>query len=192
MRSVVLLVVGLSLASGCGSENGSEDSQDPDASASSRSKEQSGSTVQGPSERDGERVLRAADGTPAIILPPKPTATRTRPSPSCVKEKSSGESQGVLLPPTPGVSVRAVDQRVVTISYRVARGHSACKPTLLRLTIQTSKDGASITSTYPLRALVGDMRVAVPDHFTASPDVVRASTVTATGTRSNVSSVNAR
>jgi len=105
---------------------------------------------------------------------------------------SSGDSQGVLLPPTPGVSVRAADRRVVTVRYRVARGHSGCKPTLLRLTIQASKGGASSTSTYPLRTLAGEKRVVVPDHFMGSPDVVRASSVTASGRRSKVSSVNAR
>lgn len=135
------------------------------------------------------RVIRAPDGTPSIILPPKPATTDVRPSRGCVLEKSPGSARGVLLPPTPGVTAQ-ISGGEVLISYRVASGRAGCSPDALRVTLSSSEgSGGSVTETHDLVESRGTVRVAIPDTFSDAPDTARVSTITHDGTRSKVSSV---
>jgi hypothetical protein len=138
----------------------------------------------GPVRRASRRVVRAPDGTPGIIAPAAPRYTVTRPSAGCVTR------DGVKLPPTPGITSRPANEGSVAIRYRVAHRSAGCVPVALRLTVQTL-DGrkGSITKPYALDRLTGSILIEKPPQFAGAIQVVRASTVSSSGTRSLVTAV---
>jgi hypothetical protein len=189
----VVVVVMLALAACADSEpSGSPDTERQSSgqarASGDRTGDEAGSTtdqVQLPEPgADGSRTITGEGGTPAIILPPEPRRTTVPASRGCEKKQGNPEQ-----PPTPGLRADRAG-RVVFVTYDLPALPARCKPHSVRLTLYVTATGLSQTFNYRIRS-DGRQRVPVPEHFT-SPDVVRASTVTSDGRRSDVASVRIR
>lgn len=116
-------------------------------------------------------------GGGSIILPPRPTATPSSPSPGCVVQRRQPVG-----PPTPGLSAKLVSPRAVVVEYRFAAMPARCKPHWIQLVIAQSRPPAlSDYGIYRVTGSVGRQEIAVPAHWRAPPDVVRGSTQTRDG-----------
>ncbi len=189
---IVLSVAIVSVLGGCGDDEASVRTE-PEARLQETSplpdRATGGSTVEGGANSQGDpgaRTVPTSDGTPAVILPARPTAMSVRGGAGCVAQGTIG------LPPRPGLRARLVG-RTVGVNYTVGSAPARCRPKYLRLTLNVSADGQTDARTYRVDAAgSGHRRMAIPEYFAATPDVVRASTVTRDGRRSPVVSVRIR
>lgn len=191
----VLLLVG----PGCGGEEstkirasgpalGAPTSEDPKAAADSgytgfpqtRELDEPGDrATHGPRRRRSTKRGRAsrAPGGGLIILPPRPTATRSSPSSGCVVQRRQPVG-----PPMPGLAARLVSPRAVVVEYRFAAMPARCKPHWIQLVIAQSRPPAlSDYGIYRVTGSVGRQEIEVPEHWRTPPDVVRGSTQTRDG-----------
>lgn len=126
----------------------------------------------------------------ARSLPVKPNTTRTRPSPACSRG-ANGDGGGTLeLPPRPGLSARRTDAGTIQVQVRFARLPRRCLPRAVRITVDVTSDSlAPATTVYPLDKVRNKtVAVALPDRVRGA-DVVRASSIAASGASSDPAAV---
>jgi hypothetical protein len=144
----LLLGVGCLPIAGCGDDEGNRVSprastapyarQTPPGKTSTKGRRAGASTPSAPAPHRvdlSKLKTKTTDSGAVVILPPRPTATTTRPSGKC--EGSKGEGSG---PPAPGLSARRVNRHTVTVLYRFARTERECRPAKLELTLDVTSD----------------------------------------------------
>jgi glucose/arabinose dehydrogenase len=194
-----LFVVACLMLAGCGDDDAKRASPGPSAAPSARQ-----TPTDKPSTKDRRRSRGSTPRAPAphrvdlskletkttksgavVILPPRPTATTTRPSGNCVSDEKGNRT----VPPVPGLSARRVNRRTVTVVYRFDRTDQKCRPAHLEVTLDVSSD--TLPGTGRIFSVVGSrgrVTLRVPRDLRRA-DVVRATARTGDGRPSTTASV---
>lgn len=117
--------------------------------------------------------------------PPLPTVYRVTPQPGCIRVRGT-DGRTYLLPPSPGLTARALSPRRIRLDWWFRKLPSACRPTTLVLAVAAYSDERSVpwVVRFPLRTLAGH-RVLTYRYYDP-PDVALASAYMANGQRSRV------
>ena len=127
-----------------------------------------------------------------VSRPVKPTEYETAPSPSCERQPYKSGSGGglIVVPPRPGLTAKAVSDRVVEVSWEFEEVPGDCRPTSMLVSIVANDaTGATPTTvTVPFTGQAGSTTVEYPE-FLPPPDVALASAVMTRGERSRTAKV---